>query len=74
MNDIIKIASNFIIITMALMIIVAIVNSYIEKHYGYEYLDMSDNFGIADKCYIEDKGLFCKVDSGLVEVKQFRKR
>lgn len=74
MNDVIRVVSNLIIISMILIIFVAVVGTYIENHYGYEYIDYDDNRAISRKCYMNDKGLFCKVKGGLVEVKQFGKR
>ena len=74
MNEVIKMISNIIICLIIVTIFGAIITKYIENHYGYEYLSMEDEFGISNKCYMNDKGLFCKTKGGLVEVKQFRKR
>lgn len=74
MNEIIKVISNLIILSMALTLCGAIITSYIDNHYGYDYITMNNKKGISSKCYANDKGLFCRVKGGLVEVKQFGKR
>lgn len=74
MNDITRIATNLIIISMVLIILGTAINSYIENHYGYEYITVNDEVGISTQCIMNDKGLFCKTKDGLVDVRQFRKR
>lgn len=74
MNEAIRIISNLILASMVLTLCGAIITSYIDNHYGYDYITMKDERGISGKCYANDKGLFCKVKGGLVEVKQFGKR
>lgn len=74
MNEAIRIVSNLIILSIILTILGAIISSYIENHYGYDYITMDDKRGIASKCYMNKKGIFCKINGGLVEVKQYGKR
>ena len=70
----IKVISKIILIALLIIVVSGAVQFYYKNHYGYEYLDFNENFGIAKKCYFKDKVLFCKTDKGLVDVKQFRKR
>ena len=74
MNDIIRVISDIIILLILITILVALISDHIENHYGYEYINFNDERGISGKCYVNDKGLFCKTKNGLVEVKQFGKR
>lgn len=74
MNEIIRVISNIIILLILITIFGALIGSYIENHYGYEYIDFNDERGISSKCIMNEKGLFCKAKDGLVEVKQFGKR
>lgn len=74
MNEIIRVISNIIILLILITIFGALIGSYIENHYGYDYITMKDERGISNKCYMNDKGLYCKTKDGLVEVKQFGKR
>lgn len=74
MSEIIKTISNIIMLLILITIFGALIGSYIENHYGYEFITMQDERGISRKCYTNDKGLFCKTKDGLVEVKQFGKR
>ena len=43
-------------------------------HKEYDYIDMNNHKGIAEKCYANDKGLFCTIGNKIIEVKQFGKR
>lgn len=74
MNEFIRVASNIIILLILITIFGALISNYIENHYGYDFITMQDEHGISKKCYVNDKGLFCKTKDGLVEVKQFGKR
>lgn len=38
----------------------------------YEYVDLDGNKGYSSNCY-EDDGLFCKLDGGTIQVKQFKR-
>ena len=38
----------------------------------YEYVDLDGNKGYSSNCY-EDDGLFCKLDGGIIQVKQFKR-
>lgn len=74
MNDIIVFFGKAIIVLTLFLIIIALLYNYNKNYYGYEYITMKDEFGIASKCYITDKGLFCKDNNNIIEVKQYRKR
>jgi hypothetical protein len=74
LNEVIRVISNIIILLILITIFGALIVSYIENYYGYEFITMQDERGISRKCYANDKGLFCKTKDGLVEVKQFGKR
>ena len=63
-----------IIIDIIAVILIFSIYDYYKEHHGYKYISFKDEIGISRKCYINDKGLFCKTKNGLVEVKQFRKR
>ena len=69
-----ELMSKLLIFMFLTIIISLIIYDYAKKHYGYEYISMNDSFGIADYCYMNNKGLYCKISGNLVEVKQFRKR
>lgn len=74
MKEIIEVTSKLIIIGMISIILMAFIYDYYEEHHGYRYVTFNDEIGISDKCYMNDKGLFCKIKGGLVEVRQFGKR
>lgn len=38
----------------------------------YEYVDLDGNKGYSSNCY-ESDGLFCKLDGGTIQVKQFKR-
>ena len=63
-----------IIIDIIAVILIFSIYDYYKEHHGYKYISFKDEIGISRKCYINDKGLFCKVDGGLVEVRQYEKR
>ena len=45
-----------------------------EKKVFYEYVDLSDKEGIAEKCYKSSGGLFCDLeDDSKIQVKQYKK-
>lgn len=74
MNEAIRIVSNLILASIIITIFGAIITSYIDNHYGYDYITMKDERGIASKCYMNKKGIFCKINGDSVEVKQYGKR
>lgn len=74
MRDIIIFLSKAIILLMSFILIGAMLYNYNKNYYGYEYITLKDEFGIASKCYMNNNGLYCKTKDGLVDVKQYRKR
>lgn len=38
----------------------------------YEYVDLDGNKGYSSNCY-EDDGLFCRLDGGMIQVRQFNR-
>lgn len=38
----------------------------------YEYVDLDGNKGYSSSCY-EDDGLFCSLDGGTIQVRQFKR-
>ena len=60
---------------MAIIIFICLcIGTYNIFHKKYDYIDMNNNKGFAEKCYANDKGLFCTIGNKIIEVKQFGKR
>ena len=74
MEQYIKLGSKILLVMNVLLIVISMIYLYKRDYWGYSYITMNDKKGIASKCYVNDKGLFCKTKDGLVEVKQFGKR
>lgn len=70
----IKIGSKILIILNVLVIVTAIIYVYKRDYWGYSYISMNDKKGIASKCYVAEKGLYCKNGKHFISVKQFGKR
>lgn len=63
-----KIERTLLLIILFICLCSAIYNVF---HKEYRYIDMNNSIGIAEKCYMNDKGLFCETGKKVVEVKQF---
>ena len=74
MEQYIKLGSKILLVMNVLLIVISMIYLYKRDYWGYSYISMNDKKGIASKCYVNDKGLYCKDGKHLISVKQFGKR
>lgn len=60
-------------IILAISFITIVQYLEIKPEYEYKYLDLNNEYGISDKCYVENQVTICKINNEIAKVKQFER-